>query len=75
MGLTPKIPPAPPSPAPPPMPLDAAVLEARRRQLAKARGRSGYRSTILTTPRGTQGSPNLGFASMLGRTGISGTTP
>jgi hypothetical protein len=66
MGGRPKIPAPPPSPPPPATPVDETVLDARKRELARARNAGGLGSTLLTGPRGAAGSPTLGSPTLLG---------
>ena len=51
-GGAPKPPAAPKPGPPPPTPVDPAVIEARRQQVAASRSRKGRASTILTSPMG-----------------------
>jgi hypothetical protein len=67
MGGAPTMESPPPTPiAPAPSPVDASVLEARRRAKRKALTESGRKSTLLTGATGTEGSPTLGTPTLLG---------
>jgi hypothetical protein len=69
---SPSVPKAPPLPPPPPSLLDPALQEARRRALARARGRSGFQRSIVagSGERAVSASPSL-----IGTSNLGGTTP